>query len=182
MTARMSVMPVLRAHARSLANGTDPDWITRAVMWGTPIGVGITAYVCELRFGAPTALLAGVALLMGGFLSTAGVLSTLRLKLTDRDESHSAAEAAERNLDEAVPHVLTAALGCVTSATLIIVAMNFPVTDTGAINRGFTCVIAASLTFVAVLFVATIVRLYAAYVQVNNVPTRLNGFTRRGKL
>lgn len=182
MTARMSVMPVLRAHARSLANGADPDWITRAVMWGTPIGVGVAAYASQLRFGAPTALLSGVALLMGGFLSTAGVLSTLRLKLTDRDETHNAAEAAKRNLDEAVPHVLTAALGCVTSAVLIIVAMNFPVNEFGVINRGFTCVIAAALTLIAVLFVAAIVRLYAAYVQVNNVPPRLNGFARRGTL
>jgi hypothetical protein len=145
--------------------------------------VGGTAYLLAWRFSAPSAVLSGVALLMGGLLSTAGVLSTLRLKLTDRDESHRAAEEAKRNLDEAVPHVLTAALGCLTSAIVIIIAMNFPVAAAEAtINRGFSCVIAVTLTFVAVLFVATIIRLYAAYVQVNRVPKQLDGFVRHGSV
>ncbi|UXA07610.1 hypothetical protein KXD96_05675 [Mycobacterium sp. SMC-2] len=183
MTARMNPMPVLRAHARTLANGSSTDWLARIVMWAVPVGVGVTAYVVAWRFTAPAAVLSGVALLMGGLLSTAGVLSTLRLKLTDRDETHKAAEEAKRNLDEAVPHVLTAALACLASAVLIIVAMNFPLAmGDPTINRGFSCAIAAALTFVAVLFVATIIRLYAAYVQVNRVPKQLDGFVRHGAL
>lgn len=135
------------------------------------------------RFTAPTSVLTGVALLMGGLLSTAGTLSTLRLKLTDRDESHQAAEDAKRNLDEAVPHVLTAALACLASAIVIIIAMNYPLAHGDpTINKGFSSVIGAALTFVAVLFVATIIRLYAAYVQVNNVPKQVNGFVRHGSL
>lgn len=183
MTARMNPMPVLRAHARTLADGSSTDWAARVIMWAIPVGVGTTAYVLQWRFSAPSAVLSGVALLMGGLLSTAGVLSTLRLKLTDRDESHREARDAKRNLDEAVPHVLTAALACLTSAIIIIVAMNFPLAaGDPTLNRGFSCVIAAALTFVAALFVATIIRLYAAYVQVNRVPKELDGFVRHGSL
>ena len=141
------------------------------------------AYLLQWRFSAPASVLAGVALLMGGFLSTAGVLSTLRLKLTDRDETHQEAQESKRNLDEAVPHVLVAALACLTAAVLIIVAMNFPLAvGDPTLNRGFSCVIAAALTFVALLFIATIIRLYAAYVQVNRVPDALNGFVTDGTL
>jgi len=183
MTARMNPMPVLRAHTCTLVNGTNADWWARGIIWGTPVAIGTVAYFTAWRFTAPSAVLSGVALLMGGLLSTAGVLSTLRLKLTDRDESHRDAEDAKRNLDEAVPHVLTAALACLASATLIIVAMNFPLAlGDPTINRGFSCVIAAALTFVAALFVATIIRLYAAYVQVNRVPRELNGFVRHSSL
>lgn len=177
----MNPLPVLRAHARTLANDTGPDWAARAVMWAAPVAVGGASYFFEWRFSAPSAVLSGVALLMGGLLSTAGVLMTLRLKLTDRDEAHTSAEQAKRNLDEAVPHVLTAALASLVSAVVIIIAMNFPTApDNPAINRGFSSVIAVTLTFVAVLFLATIVRLYAAYVQVNRVPNEWNGFVRRG--
>jgi uncharacterized Tic20 family protein len=183
MTARMNPMPVLRAHARTLMNGSSIDWTARLIMWVTPVAVGVVTYSLRWRFDAPSSLLTGVSLLMGGLLSTAGVLSTLRLKLTDRDESHKAAAEAKRNLDEAVPHVLTAALASLTSAVIIIIAMNYPIAHNDAtINRGFSCVIAAVLTFVAVLFVATIIRLYAAYVQVNSVPQELNGFVRDGRL
>jgi hypothetical protein len=181
MTARMNPMPVLRAHALTLKNGDSADQWARVIIWGTPVVVGASAYVFAWRFTAPSAVLSGVALLMGALLSTAGTLSTLRLKLTDRDEGHLEAEAAKRNLDEAVPQVLTAALGCLLSAVLIIIAMNFPLAEgQTTINRGFSCAVAAVLTFVATLFVATIIRLYAAYVQVNRVPKEVNGFVQHG--
>ncbi|MEV3903318.1 hypothetical protein AB0K11_13420 [Mycobacterium sp. NPDC050551] len=179
--ARINPMPVIRAHVRTLTNEARVDWVARAIIWGAPIAVGSLAYGTSWRFTAPSAVLAGVALLMGGLLSTAGVLSALRLKLTDRDEAHRVAEEAKRNLDEAVPHVLTAALACLAAATVIIVAMNYPLAvGDPTINRGFSCTTAAALTFIGVLFVATIIRLYAAYVQVNNVPSQLNGFVRHG--
>lgn len=172
-------MPLFYGHARTLASQAGPDRVARGALWGLPIAIGIVAYVCEWRFTAPSALLTGAALLMSGFLTTAGALSTFRLKLTDRDETHRDAQSAKRNLDEAVPQVLVAALGCLTSAVLIILAMNFPLgEDTAAINRGFSAAVATSLSFVALLFIATIIRLYAAYIQVNRVSDDLNGFVR----
>ncbi|MGZ8177354.1 hypothetical protein ACXVUM_05430 [Williamsia sp. SKLECPSW1] len=183
MTARTNPLPVLRGHAKTLVNGKQIDWIARLVMWGLPIAIGALSLALGWRFVAPSAVLSGIALLMGGLLSTAGVLMNLRLKLTDRDEAHQAAEDAKRNLDEAVPHVLTAALASLLSAITIIIAMNYPICPgSQTINRAFSGIIAALLTFVAVLFVATIIRLYAAYVQVNRVPNGVNGFVRRGSL
>lgn len=183
MTARMNPIPVLRAHSRTLMNGEHADWAARLVMWGGPVAIGVLSFLSSWRFSTPSVLLSGVALLMGGLLSTAGVLSTLRLKLTDRDEDHRAADEAKRNLDEAVPHVLAACLACLASAAVIIIAMNYPVCPNApGLNKGFSTVIAVLLTYIGVLFLATIIRLYAAYVQVNNVPTKLNGFVRRGSL
>ncbi|MDP9639736.1 hypothetical protein J2W18_004685 [Rhodococcus cercidiphylli] len=179
MSARLNPMPVIYGHARTLVNGTRSDYAARFVLWGAPVLVGLLSYLFAWRFTAPSALLTGAALLMSGFLTTAGALSTFRLKLTDRDEMHRDAEQAKRNLDEAVPQVLVAALGCLVTAVLVIIAMNFPVCPGSAtINRGFSASLAGVLSFVALLFVATIVRLYAAYVQVNRVSDDLNGFVR----
>jgi len=166
-----------------LRNGRARDTAAAITFWVIPIAAGALALAWGWKLAAPSALLTGVALLMGGLLSTAGVLSTLRLKLTDRSESHSDAIESERNLDEAVPHVLTAALASLVAAVLLVIGMNVPSdAPSPALGTGWTAPIVTVLTFIALLFVATIIRLYAAYVQVNRVSRDLNGFVRPGRL
>ncbi len=108
-------------------------------------------------------------------------VNTLRLKLTDREGDDDAATQIDRDaLDESAAHLLTSALLCAVTAVLLVLGINLS-TDTGS-NPAVTGIwaapaIASGAYAVATFFIA-VPRLYGAYVAVNNVSGRVNGYVR----
>ncbi|MEC4573641.1 hypothetical protein [Streptomyces virginiae] len=186
MLDRFNVMPVFRGHWKGL---TDGRYSTRRADVAARLSLLIPACVFVLmalrggRLAAPAALIAGVSLLAGGMLSAFTHLSTLRLKITEWDNAGGASrfEVEKGMLDETAAHLLTASLLCALDAATLVIGMNFGVTSTGQLS-GFWAALAAALSsYVLLVFIFVIPRLYSAYVEINNVAPDLNGFDRRKK-
>ncbi|MFF9023800.1 hypothetical protein [Streptomyces eurythermus] len=183
MSERFNVVPVFRGHWKGL---TDGRYMTRRadVMARLSLLLPVAVFGLMLwrggRLAAPAALLTGVALMAGGMLSAFTHLSTLRLKITDWENPGTASrfEVERDMLDETAAHLLTGSLICALNAAALVVGMNVSVTKTGHLH-GFWAAAAAGLSsYVLIVFIFVIPRLYSAYVQMNNVSGELNGFDR----
>jgi hypothetical protein len=133
------------------------------------------------RLSAPGALLTGVALLAGGMLSAFTHLSTLRLKMKEwvGGSEVSRYEVEKGMLDETAAHLLTGSLLCAFDAAALVVGMNVSVTKEGHLF-GFWAALAASISsYVMIVFVFLVPRLYSAYIEMNDVSSSLNGFVSR---
>ncbi len=179
---RFDPIPLLVGHWKSLLDGTyeryQPDWWARAVLMLVPGGLAAAALWQDWKIAAPDPLLAGVALLAGALVGAFGNLSTFRLKLTEWADRDDDTLQVERDMiDETVSHVLMAALLCAVTAVALVIG-----TNASEPEAPITGVLAALIIFlgsyVALIFLLVLPRLYAAYVQINNVRDRFNGFTR----
>lgn len=85
-------------------------------------------------------------------------------------------------LDETAAHLLTGSLLCAFDAAALVIGMNVSATKNGQLY-GFWAAFASGLSsYILVIFIFVIPRLYSAYVEINDVSPSLNGFnkTRRG--
>ena len=193
MLDRLLPVEVVRGHWRGLSDyRTDnvvADVTTRVVLVGASIGAGLAMWLIPgAAIAQPGPLLAGATLFAGSLLAAFGQLSTLRLKLTDLDKAAELAkdlqpyEAAPRSnshtrdyLDETGAHLLLASyLSAVTAAMLVIGSSVFPQAD-GSICGPLAGAIGATSTYVFVLFVIALPRLYVAYTSINTVRKELSG-------
>jgi len=84
---------LFRGHTKGLSDYRSPtekaklDRRTRAVLVVVPVLVGALIWIFHGKIASPGALLAGVSLLAGGFLTAFTHLSTLRIRLTERREA-----------------------------------------------------------------------------------------------
>ncbi|MFJ8801001.1 hypothetical protein [Streptomyces sp. NPDC102487] len=135
----------------------------------------------EGRLSTPGALLTGVALLAGGMLSAFTHLSTLRLKLKEWSGASEVSryEVEKGMLDETAAHLLTGSLLCVLDAASLVIGMNVSVTKDGHLFGFWAALAAAISSYVLIIFIFLIPRLYSAYVEMNDVSPDLNGFVSR---
>lgn len=180
MFGRLNFWPIIRGHWKGLTDSNyKADWPGRSVLI-IPVAVGIGFYAFDWKLSAPTAIISGVALLAGGMLSAFTHLSSLRLRLTEsRAESGDLdGYANERDmLDESAAHLLAGSLFCLLDAAVLIIGMNF--TPAGRALTGMWGAGAAFLSsYVLLLFIITLPRLYFAYVDLNKVNSRLSGFAK----
>lgn len=87
MLDRLNPAALIRGQWKTLSDYRNPevtrgDRVARAIVYLGPLTVGFLVWKIDGRISSPGPLLAGVALLTGGLLSTFTHLSTLRLKLT----------------------------------------------------------------------------------------------------
>ncbi|MFB7862231.1 hypothetical protein [Streptomyces sp. NPDC056069] len=183
MSERFNVLPVLRGHWKGLTDGRYRE--RRAdVIARLSLLLPLTIFGLMLWRGghlaAPAALLTGVALMAGGMLSAFTHLSTLRLKITDWDKPGTASrfEVERDMLDETAAHLLTGSLLCALNAAVLVIGMNVGVTKTGQLCGFWAAMAAALSSYVLIVFIFVIPRLYSAYVQMNNVSGALSGFDR----
>ncbi len=178
---RFDIRPLLRGHWKGLTDGRrvryTPDRWSRAVL-ALPIALAVLAFFKSWTLPSPTPLLSAIALLAGGLIGSFGSVSTLRLKLTEWAEREGENQQPQRDaLDETVAHLLTAALLCASTAVVLVIGTNVAGPDQpvgglwGALAMGLG-------SYVFLLFVMVLPRLYAAYVEINTVPDRLSGFSR----
>lgn len=175
---RFDFTPVLYGHWKALtldSPGFPADLLARSVLLILSGGLGILSICLDWSLHAPAALLTGISLLVGGSLSVFTHLSTLRLRLTDRADDPSL-DFDRAAFDESAAHLLTAALLAVLDAVVLVIAMNVGIDETGAIRGFWSGFVIAISTYLALLFVMLIPRLYNAYVNVNHVADYLNGF------
>jgi hypothetical protein len=182
MFDRFDVRPVFRGHWKGLTlfntSPRLPDWTARLTLAVPAILIVTCSLWRDWKLAAPAALLAGVSLLTGGTLSVFSHLSTLRLRLTDRLEQQ-ALDIERDSLDESVAHLLTATLLCVADAATIVIGMNFGHDTKGSTVDGVWAALALGISsYIALLFVVLVPRLYSAYIEINQVPSYMDGFDR----
>lgn len=182
---RFFPIELFRGHWKALSDYRSaqpaPDRVARLLLIGLPLVSGGTFLVFGGSLAAPGSLLSGVALLAGGFLAAFGQISTLRLRLTDRADRFPDAEAIDRSaLDETAAHLLVASFMSAITALFLVLAMNFSASDAGAVSGPLAGVALACATYVLLVFVIALPRLYAAYVTMNSVRPELSG-THRGR-
>ncbi|MFE3552579.1 hypothetical protein ACFXN2_28370 [Streptomyces kronopolitis] len=183
MLDRFNVTPILRGHWKGLTNGQylvyRPDFTARAIFL-TPLALFGYLLWSGASLKSPAALLTGAALLAGGMLSAFTHLSTLRLKITEWDEGGSAGRfQMERDmLDETAAHLLTGSLACVLDAASLVIGMNASLDKQGHLTGFWAALSAAISSYVLLIFVVILPRLYSAYVEINGVAKNLSGFTR----
>lgn len=178
---RFDVTPLLRGHWKGLVDGRfeqyHPDYLARAIMF-LPVAMGLVSFFADWKITAPAPLLSAVALLAGALVGSFSNLSTWRLKLSewsDGDDDRFVVQKAM--LDETAAHLLTAALVCALTALALVIGTN-TVDKQGHVTGLLAAVIIALGTYVLLLFILCLPRLYAAYVELNRVPDRLSGFAR----
>lgn len=173
MFDRLNPLIVVRAHWRMLENRTEtastPDTATRWVLVGVPALVAGFAFFSKLELAAPGVLVSALSLFSAGLLAAFAQLASTRSKYPAPDDAWDPDKLTRDMLDEAIAHILTAALLSVTTAAVIIVGMNVGDADGAGVNRWFSLAVAPMGTYMFLVFVMTIRKLYGAYVVANEV-------------
>lgn len=183
MFDRISPLAIFRAHWKALSDYRSsrraPDLVARVIVVLVPLGAGSGAYIAGATLRAPEAVLAGVALLAGGLLTAFTYLSSLRLRLTERESTWGDAERLERDAtDETSAHLLAASYVSALATAALIVGMIMTDDEAGAVVGGWAALIIALLTYILVLFLMTLPRLYFSYVATHGVRRELSGLHR----
>lgn len=185
MFDRLVPTSVFRAHWKALSDYRSsgkprPDWVTRAVVVGLPAIVTVLGWWTGLELKSPEGLLAALALLAGGFLTAFTHLSTVRMKLADREDVWGEAERIDRDsIDETSAHLLAASYLSGVAAALLVLGFNFGATEEGNIAGVWAALASGAMTYVLVLFLVSLPRLYSAYALYANVRNELSG-THKG--
>jgi hypothetical protein len=167
--SRLNPWPILRAHWRGLGRG---DRRTSATELGERLVVVATlllwvpALYWNWKLSAPEPMFAGVSLLAGALLAAFGFLATVRLRLQYRDPhpGSSGTQRAKEHLDESVSHLLAAAVICLVDAVALVIGMNITSDPAGALVGVMAAIVIALSSYLVVLFLMLMTRLYAAYV------------------
>ncbi|MFJ3136786.1 hypothetical protein ACIPK5_12805 [Streptomyces sp. NPDC086843] len=88
-------------------------------------------------------------------------------------------EVEKGMLDETAAHLLTGSLLCALDAASLVIGMNVSVTRAGHLYGFWAALAAAISSYVLIIFVLLVPRLYSAYVEMNDVHPDLNGFVGR---
>lgn len=186
MAIRLVPVALFRGHWKALSDYRDgtprPDKLTRTVLIAVPLLVFGLLMLPGAKLSAPGALLSGVALLAGSFLAGWGQVASLRSKLTERADVAGSAEQVDRDaLDETSAHLLVAAVLSAAAALVLVLGMNFASDPTtGALIGVFAALAGGIETYVLILFIIAVPRLYTAYVSMHEVRAELSG-THRGR-
>ena len=185
MFDRLLPVSVFRAHWKGLSSYRDddvrPDVATRLVLIVVPMGIGISMWLFCGELSSPAALLAGLALLAGGLVAAFGQLATLRLRLTERMTSDDDGQRTDRDfLDETAAHLLSAAYGAAVTAAVLVAGMNFALDKDGELYGPWAAVATALASWVILVFLIAIPRMYEAYAKINKVRDALSGTHKGG--
>lgn len=186
MSSRFVAVELFRGHWKGLSdyrqkNPVADRW-TRSTLIALPLLAGGAMFIPGAQLAAPGAILAGVALLAGSFLAAWGQVASLRLRLTERAADFKTAQQVDRDaLDETAAHLLVASVlsGC--TALVLVLAMNLAANPaTGAVSGPLAAVAVALASYVLLVFLIAVPRLYTAYVNIHKVRPELSG-THRGR-
>jgi hypothetical protein len=155
---------------------TRHSWIEIIVVYGIPAAALVSMWITNSSIRNPEAILAGVSLLAGSLLAAFAQLSAWRDRLQDRAEKFRATESIHRDaLDETATHLLASSYASALTAGLLILGMNFSVNPDSSIFGIFAWLAAATGTYVFIVFLIALPRLYKNYVMINKVRHELNG-------
>lgn len=185
MIERFSLRSVLSAHWKGLSKPTEgdqqpePDYAARLVLVIAAPLAGLAVGVLQFALTSPAIIVAALSLLTGSLLTVFTQLSTLRLKLTEWYDLDDVEHRPNKDaIDESVAHVLTAALLSLTATVVAVAATVLSDQNLPALKGAVAGVVVALMTYVLLLLLMLIPRLYGAYVAVHDVEDRLNGQVR----
>ncbi|WP_139812254.1 hypothetical protein [Prescottella equi] len=179
---RFSVANVINAHWKGLSKpardgeAPEPDKVARLVLVLAPLMAGITMFGFQVQLTSPAIIVAALSLLTGALLTVFTQLSTLRLKLTewyDRDDVDRRPD--KDSIDESVAHVLVAALVSISATIVAVFAIALGDEGAPALRGVVAAITVALITYVLLLLIMLIPRLYGAYASVHDVADELNG-------
>lgn len=178
---RLNPLLVLRAHWRSLQVRTQTsrssDRVAKGILAGSLVVVTVVAWLADLHLVNPGSLGATLGLLSAGLLAAFAQLASIRSRYERPDDDYDPDLLTREMLDEAIAHILTAVLLAATLALVIVIAMNVG-SDGSSLNRWFSSVVAGIGTYLFLLFVMTVRKLFGAYAISNDLD--LTGTDRRG--
>lgn len=179
MLARLNPLIVVRAHWRSLEIRTptsrSSDTAAKVILLGVPTTVGALAFFSDLELQSPGVLVSALSLFSAGLLAAFAQLASIRSRYPAPTEAWDPERLTREMLDEAIAHILTAALISVTTAVLVIVGMNVGDAAGQSINQWFSIVVSVFGIYMFLVFIMTIRKLFGAYVSANQIDLRKVG-------
>jgi hypothetical protein len=151
------------------------DLFARSVLYGLPIVLGALAFWRDAAVAAVDGLLAASGVLAGGLFMAFTQVAAWRDRYTERLQARENAERPQRySLDETVAHILMAAYGCFALVVIVLVGANF--TDKHGDMVGIPAALAITVgTYVLLLMLIIIPKLYAAYAITHFVDREMSG-------
>jgi len=128
--------------------------------------------------GSPAGLLAAVALMGGMLIGAFAQITTLRMRIEEsaeasgRDPLHYERDA----LDETVAHLLMAVLMSIFAAVVLMALMN--VMPTSTLRPWLTATAIWATSYLALLLLLVLPRMYYAYTKAAKIRAPLNGFNK----
>lgn len=158
------------------------DWLTFVLLYGGAISLAAIGFFRDWQITAAESLLSGAALLTGGLLAALAQVASWRDRLTARQSENKRAEVAKRDsLDECVAHIVMAIYAAVVVTVLLAIAANIlggAAPEGGhppKLDRGLSTAIIGSSTYLTLLLLVVLPRLWHTYADQNNVPARMGG-------
>lgn len=161
---RFDFRPLLRDHFRSMQRpNLSPDWAARTLVVLLPVGVGAVSYVLEWRLTDPSAISGASALVAGIMFGAFTQIAAFR----DRIEGRRPFDATtRRHFRETAAHLMTGALAAALEAAVLVVASGIRPHPDAKLDRIPTSIVLALGSYVLVLFIMSIRRMYSAYLRV----------------
>lgn len=203
---RLNPLAVWRGHwvgmrdRESLADGSTtstPDHVARAVILLVPAGVAIAMGPWRgVELQAPAVLVGGLSLFSAGLLAAFAQIASIRGRYVVPDDPRYDSEKPTRDmLDEAVGHILFAALLSIVTVVTVIVGMNIdhsttagaataaaqappppPPPEPGSmLGTRFSAAVGFLGSYLVILFAMTVRKLYGAYIIANEVSDDVGG-------
>lgn len=112
---------------------------------------------------APASLLAALSLMSAGLLAAFGQIASIRSKYRLPDDDYDPDWRTREMLDEAVAHILTAALVAVFTAVVIVVGMNSGDGDGETLAQWASAVVTGGGSYLVLIFLMVVRKLWDAY-------------------
>lgn len=139
------------------------DWWAIVMLAGVPlVAGGVTAH-SQWQIAAPSALLAALSLMSAGLLAAFGQIASIRSKYRLPDGNYDPEWSIREMLDEAVAHILTAALVAVLTAVVVVVGMNAGGGDKKALAVWASALFTAGGSYLVLIFLMVVRKLWGAY-------------------
>lgn len=172
MFDRLNLLVLFRDHWASLQERgsgqvAKPDRAVRGVLLAGPVLAAVAVGWAGVELKSPGALVSALSLFSAGLLAAFAQLANIRSRYVTPETDYDPERPTRLMLDEAVAHILTAAMLSVSAAVVIIVGMN--AADGPRLGACFSAAVAAMGTYLFLIFTMTIRKLYAAYVVANDV-------------
>ncbi|MFE9640472.1 hypothetical protein ACFYOC_15790 [Nocardiopsis alba] len=184
MLSRFNFIPVFRGHWKSLSDGTTKeykrDYFARTIILATPLGSSGAFYYFDGELKSADSLIAAVSLFAAALLAVFTLLATFRLRLTEMNsEGDEEKYSLEKDmLDESAAHILSASFVCGLAAVSLGVGRNLFAASDGSVTGVFAWISVGLISYVVIIFFISVPRLYSAYVEMNGVRPRLDGFSK----
>ena len=145
------------------------DWPVTAVLVVVPVGSAVWMWLRGVELQAPAALLSALSLLSAGLLASFAQIAVIRSRYRLPDDDYDPEWRTRAMLDEAVAHVLTAALVAVLTALFVLIGMNTASPGHAGLPSWASGLVAGFGAYLLLLFVMVIRKLWAAYEVANEL-------------